>query len=167
MSFYIESNTGGFISGLYASEAEAQAAIKRFIVQSAKRLPTDQERRAVVARLSQSLRVVRNADSTPPAYLIDELGAEIYMRIAGDAVGTIYTRPLLLDMARTRIMGKKGDYFEIGPIQRQQALSKLIDNNTGPLFEDVKTGTISRTKHHYSLAGTGRDGLYKSYIQRI
>lgn len=168
MSYYIETSAGGFLSGLYATEGEAQAAIKRYISQSAKRSTQQNNLRQTIANLGQSLVVVRNADSPAPDYLVNELAAEIYMRIAGDAVGTIYSKPLLLGMARSRVIGMKGEYWEITTVQRQQALAKLINGNNGPLFEDAESGSITRTKSPYSLAGIGKkDGLFKSYIQRI
>lgn len=166
MSFYIETKDGRFISGLYATEAEAQAAIKRYIAQSSKRYAQQSQQREEIYRLSQSLTVVRNADTTPPAYLIDELAAEIYLKIAGNAAGTIYAPALLLGMIRSRIIGTKGDYWEITGIQRQQALSKLI-GKTGPLTEDKESGTITRTKNPHALVGAGNRGLYKSYMQRV
>lgn len=166
MSFYIETNTGGFISGLYAHEADAKAGIKRFIDQSAKRMPTDRERRDAASRLNQSLKIVRNADSLAPSYLADELAAEVWYRIANDSVGMIYTRPLLISLARTRIIGRKGEYWEVTPLLRSQALEKLLTGKTGPLIENLETETITRTKAPFVLAGVGNRGLFKSYLPR-
>lgn len=168
MSYYIESAAGAFVSGLYTSHDDAAAAIKRYIQQAAKRHSHQDMQRKEINRLTNSLRVVRNVDSSLPSYVIDELATELYFRIASNAVGTIYNRALLIGMVKTRIIGTKADYWEITAIERNQALSKLLAN-TGPLAEDNETGTITRTKGSWSHVGAGNrtQGLYKSSLSRV
>jgi len=168
MSYFIQSTYGTFISGLYYTEAEAQRGIDRFIEQSAKRYTTNAERSKEIGRLRQSLKVVMNIDTTPPEQAIYSLRDEILSKIEKDASGTIYSRPLLIGMIKTRIMGKPGQFYEISAQMKESALNNLFNpvatKKPGVLIE--KDGIITRSSEiiPYSQPIAG---IFKSYLQRV
>lgn len=158
---------GGFISGLYYSETEAQRGIERYISSQAKRY-TPSKARDEAMRLKQSLKVAHNVDSEAPAIIVDMLRNEIFKRVENAEPGTIYNRPLLLGMITTRLLGLNGQYWEVTQIMRERALSGLFKQtatgSTGVLVE--KDGIITRTaeKPIYSQI---KGGWFKTYLSRV
>lgn len=54
-----------------------------------------------------------NLDEEAPAITVLMLRDEILKRVENAEPGTIYSRPLLLGMIRTRLMGLNGQYWEV------------------------------------------------------
>lgn len=169
MSYFIQSNYGTFISGLYYTEAEAQRGIDRYIEQSAKRYATNSDRNKEIGRLRQSLTVVLNSDQTPPEDAVFSLRDEILRKIEKDAPGTIYSKPLLLGIIRTRLMGKLGEFFEVSATMKERALSDLFNpvapKKPGVLIES-ENGTITRSGEMVPYSAP-IGGMFKTYIQRV
>lgn len=169
MSYYIKTNLGAFVSGLYYTEAEAQRGIDRYIEQSAKRYTTNNDRNKEIGRLKQSLQIVMNIDTTPPEQAVYVLRDEILVKIEKDAPGTIYSKPLLLGMITTRLMGKPGEYFEVNATMKERALSNLF-NSTGPkkpgVLIESGNGTITRSEEMIPYSAP-IGGMFKTYIQRV
>lgn len=168
MTYYIETELGCFISGLYYTEIEAQRGIDRYIAQSAKRYNTNSDRNKEIDRLRQSLKVELNIDITPPEQAFYVLRDEILRKIERDAPGTIYSRPLLIGMIKTRMMGKPGQYFEVSVQMKESALNDLFNpiepKKPGVLIE--KDGIITRSNEMIAYSPS-INGWYKSYIQRV
>lgn len=167
MSYYIKSNSGPFISGLYASQDEASAAKDRYVRQNAKRYLTQDKQREVLHRLNGSLTIVKNNVVVAPSWITsDLLATELYLRIAGDSIGTIYTRPLLLGLIKTRVIGNisQNTYWEVTPEQKIKALANLI-GGAGPLSEHGDT--IIRTKNHFGHGNSGTLGIFKTSVGRV
>ncbi len=120
-------------------------------------------------RLRQSLKVVMNIDTTPPEQAIYSLRDEILSKIEKDASGTIYRRPLLIGMIKTRIMGKPGQFYESSAQMKESALNNLFNpvapKKPGVLIESGN-GTITRSGETipYRQPITG---IFKSYLQRV
>lgn len=167
MSYYIEGPSNQLISGLYQTQAAAQNGIDRYIASQAKRY-TPSKAREEAMRLKQSLKVAHNVDSEPPAITVLMLRDEILKRVENAEPGTIYSRPLLLGMIRTRLMGLNGQYWEVTQSMRDRALSGLFSptgaHKDGVLVE--KDGVITRTDATMPYSQPVA-GWLKSYMQRV
>ncbi|MCQ1053701.1 hypothetical protein NNO95_04865 [Acinetobacter baumannii] len=168
MSYYIQGASGQFVSGLYYSESEAQRGIERYIQQQAKRYTTNLDRVTAVGRLRQSLKIVMNHDDEPPVQAVYMLRDEILRRIEKAEPGTIYSRPLLLGMITTRVMGKVGQYFEVTATMKERALSDLFNpvaaKKSGVLIE--KDGIITRSGEMIPYSPP-ISGWFKTYLSRV
>lgn len=168
MSYYIQGASGQFISGLYYTEAEALNGIERYIQMQAKRYIENLDRIKEVGRLRQSLKVTPNIDEEPPTLATYILRDEILKRIENDSEGTIYSRPLLLGMITSRVMGKAGQYFEVTAMMKERALSDLFNpvaaKKSGVLIE--KDGIITRS-HEMTSYSPPIGGWFKTYVHRV
>ncbi|MFW6465656.1 hypothetical protein [Acinetobacter baumannii] len=167
MTFYIEEGYGRFVAGLYYSRPEAERGIERYIASQSKRY-TPSKARDEAIRLRQSLKIVMNRDDEPPAQAVYVLRDEILKRIEKAEPGTIYSRPLLLGMITTRVMGKAGQYFEVTATMKERALSDLFNpvaaKKSGVLIE--KDGIITRSGEMIPYSPP-ISGWFKTYIQRV
>jgi hypothetical protein len=168
MSYYIQTDLGCFISGLYYTQLEAERAIDRYIEQSAKRYTTNSDRNKEIGRLRQSLKVVMNIDTEAPIQAVYVLRDEILRKIEKQEPGTIYSRALLLGMIKTRIIGKPGRYSEVSVQMKESALNDLFTpvapKKPGVLIE--KDGIITRSGEMVPYSPP-ISGFFTSYLYRV
>ncbi len=162
MSYYICSNYGGFISGLYATEADAKRGLNNYVKQQARRYSPGKVHNITLS-LNEALKIIYCPDSEAPDIVVNYLSEEIFNRIKADSPGAIYSKPLLLSHIRTRIFSIGSEYWEVLPIMKARALGGLLGESE-VLVNDAD-GNITRGTGSFD-GPKSNTGVFKSSAPR-